>query len=98
MGKINLERIHKIAFARLISDLIEADLIVEEGEIDFFEKFISKDCFNISESMLVIAKKMDFAKAMSILKELDEERRTDIVGTLQSLALSDGTCAPLESI
>ena len=68
-----LERVQRIALARILSDLIEADFIVEEKEMDFFEDTISKDGFNISESMLVEAKRMDFAKAMSILKELDGE-------------------------
>ena len=68
-----LERVQRIALARILSDLIEADFIVEEKEMDFFEETISKDGFNISESMLIEAKRMDFAKAMSILKELDGE-------------------------
>ena len=47
-----LERVQRIALARILSDLIEADFIVEEKEMDFFEDTISKDGFNISESML----------------------------------------------
>ena len=37
-----LEREHKIAFARIITDLIEADFVVEADEMQFFEKIISK--------------------------------------------------------
>lgn len=96
--KIHLDRTQKIAFARVISDLIEADFIVEEREMEFFENIISKNGLNISESMLVEAKKMDFAKAVSILKELDVERREQIIDCLRDLALSDGTCVPLEAI
>lgn len=96
--KIQLDRIQKIAFARIISDLIEADFIVEEREMDFFEDIISKNGLNISESMLVEAKKMDLAKAVSILKELDKQRREQIIDCLKDLALSDGTCVPLEAI
>lgn len=93
-----LERVQRIALARILSDLIEADFIVEEKEMDFFEEIISKDGFNISESMLVEAKRMDFAKAMSILKELDGETREELVETLKRLSLSDGTCVPLEAV
>lgn len=96
--KIQLDRTQKIAFARIISDLIEADFIVEEREMDFFEDIISKNGLNISESMLIEAKKMDLAKAVSILKELDAERRGQIIECLKDLALSDGTCVPLEAI
>ena len=98
MEKLHLDRTQKIAFARIISDLIEADFIVEESEMDFFEDIISKNGLNISESMLVEAKKMDLAKAVSLLKELDSERRKQIINCLKDLALSDGTCVPLEAI
>lgn len=98
MEKLHLDRTQKIAFARIISDLIEADFIVEESEMDFFEDIISKNGLNISESMLVEAKKMDLAKAVSILKELDSERRKQTINCLKDLALSDGTCVPLEAI
>ena len=94
-----LHREHKIAFARIITDLIEADFVVEADEMLFFEKIISKEeGFAISEAMLVEAKKMDFAKALSILKTLDEDCRKLIVGTLKQLSMSDGVCVPLEAI
>jgi hypothetical protein len=57
---VNLEREHKIAFARVITDLIEADFVVEADEMRFFESVISKDMFAITETMLAEAKTMDF--------------------------------------
>ena len=93
-----LEREHKIAFARIITDLIEADFIVEADEMQFFEQAISKEGFAISESMLIEAKKMNFAKALSILKNLDAQNRKLIVDTLKQLSMSDGVCVPLEAI
>ena len=96
--KIQLDRIQKIAFARIISDLIEADFIVEEREMEFYESIISKNGLNISESMLIEAKTMDFAKAVKFLKELDIKERTSIIKILKELALSDGNCVPLEAI
>ena len=32
-----MDRLQKIAFARILSDLIEADFIVEQGEMEYFE-------------------------------------------------------------
>jgi len=95
---IIFNRDQKIAFARIITDLIEADFVVEADEMQFFEKIISKEGFAISAAMLVEAKKMDFAKALSILKTLDEDCRKLIVGTLKQLSMSDGVCVPLEAI
>ena len=92
------EREHKIAFARVITDLIEADFVVEADEMQFFEKIISKDGFAISNAMLIDAKKMDFTKALSILKSLDEGCRKLVVDTLKQLSMSDGVCVPFEAI
>lgn len=91
-------REHKIAFARIITDLIEADFVVEADEMDFFERVISKEGFAISDAMLVEAKKMDFAKALSVLKALDQRCRKLVVDTLKKLSMSDGVCVPLEAI
>ena len=94
----HFHREHKIAFARVITDLIEADFVVEVNEMQFFENIISKDGLSISEAMLVEAKKMDFAKALSILKTLDDSGRRFVVDTLKQLSMSDGVCVPLEAI
>ena len=95
---IKLHREHKIAFARIITDLIEADFVVEADEMQFFEKVIAKEGFAITNAMLIEAKKMDFAKALSILKTLDENSRKLVVDTLKQLSVSDGVCVPLEAI
>ena len=94
----SFEREHKIAFARIITDLIEADFVVEADEMQFFERIISKECFGISDAMLVEAKKMDFAKALSILKGLEFDSRKLVVDTLKQLSMSDGVCVPLEAM
>ena len=94
----NLHREHKIAFARVITDLIEADFVVEADEMQFFEKIISKEGFSISDAMLIEAKKMNFAKALSILKALEVNSRRIVVDTLKQLSMSDGVCVPLEAI
>lgn len=94
----HLDREYKIAIARVITDLIEADFVVEADEMQFFENIISKDGFSISDAMLVEAKKMDFAKALVILKKLDEDSRKLVVDTLKQLSMPDGVCVPLEAI
>lgn len=96
MGQFARE--HKIAFARIITDLIESDFVVEADEMQFFERVISKEGFDISNAMLVEAKKMDLAKALSVLKGMEEEDRKLVVDTLKELSLSDGVCVPLEAI
>lgn len=93
-----LTRDHKIAVARLITDLIEADFIVEADEMKLFEYMISKEVYAISETMLAESKKLDFAKALSTLRDLDYFHRVMIVDTLKKMSISDGVCVPLEAI
>ncbi len=93
-----LSKEQKTAFARVITDLIEADFVVEPDEMNFFEELISKERLGISDTMLIEAKKIDFAKAVSILKELEPKRRGELIQVLKQLSLSDGTCVPLEAI
>lgn len=92
-----LKRDERIAIARIIIDLIEADFVIEAGEMEFFERAISKECFNITDKMLVEAKKIDLAKALEMLKEIDIERRKALVLTLKQLSLSDDVCVPSEA-
>lgn len=93
-----MDRRQRIALARVISDLIEADFIVDEGEMDCFEQIISADGYRISREMLVEGKRMNLAKALATLAELDEGDRARLVDNLRRLALSDGMCVPLEAI
>ena len=60
-----LERIQRIALARILSDLIEADFIVEEDEMESFDKIKNEKDFNITISMLSEAKTKTFAEAIS---------------------------------
>jgi len=93
-----MKRQQKIAFARILADLIEADFIVEQGEMDYFEEIISRNKLNIKKTMLSEAKRLTLAKAIKTLKELDNDDIEEAIDLLKGLSLSDGTCVPLEAI
>ena len=93
-----MDRLQKIAFARILSDLIEADFIVEQGEMEYFERIISRNKLNIKKTMLSEAKRLTLARAIKILKELNETDVDMVIEFLKGLSLSDGTCVPLEAI
>lgn len=95
---IHLDRLQKIALARVMSDLIEADFIVDEGEMLCFEQAISKDGFGITPTMRIEGKKLDLAKAIERLKGLPSAARVAILHTLHRLSLADGTCVPPEAL
>lgn len=91
-------RMQRVALARVMMDLIEADFVVDEGEMACFEQAISAEHFAISPAMLVRAKQTDMAKAVETLKKLDETGRGIVADTLRQLSLSDGDCAAQEAL
>lgn len=68
MVKINLHDDQKIAFARIISDLIEADFIIDEGEMDYFKDVISKQHLNIKNEFVRKARKLNLEEATNSIK------------------------------
>ena len=90
------ENDHRIAFARIVSDLIEADFIIEASEIKKLEELKAK--FGISQYIFKESRKRTFAWAVEILCQLEEGVKEEVRKTLISLALSDGTCVPLEAL
>lgn len=96
---MTFEREERVAFARIISDLIEADFIVEEDEMETFDKIKDEKDFKITIDMLSEAKTKTFAEAVSILQKLkDDEKKVLIKDKLYDMSLSDGTCVPLEAL
>lgn len=96
---MTFEREERIAFARVVSDLIEADFIVKEKEIETFDKIRSEKDFNITISMLSEAKKKTFAEAVSTLQGMKDENKKQLIkDKLGEIALSDGSCAPSEAL
>lgn len=94
--RTQLDRTHKIAFSRVVSDLIEADFIVQQSELEAFEDVREK--YNISDNMLAEARQWTFADAIGTLSELKDEHKAEIISELERVSLSDGTCVPLEAI
>ena len=90
------DRNQRIAFARIISDLIEADFIIEADEIKKLGEI--KDKFNISQDMLIESRKRTFEWAVSILCQLKNSEKQEVKDALCGLALSDGSCVPLEAL
>lgn len=96
---MTFEREERIAFSRIISDLIEADFIIEENEMEAFDKIKDEKDFNITMSMLSEAKTRTLAEAVNTLQTLkDDEQKALIIKKLYEMALSDGNCVSLEAL
>ena len=83
---MTFEREERIAFARIISDLIEADFIVEEDEMASLDEIIKReDSSEKKESSAKKEKDSDFRITMDMLSEAKIKTFAEAVTTLQGI-------------
>ncbi len=86
---------HKTALAKVLSDLVQCDGIVNQGEIDFLHRAYS--VFRITTTSRKKATRLSLADAVRTLKTLGDEEKTAILRVLQMLSVSDDDLAQSES-
>ena len=86
----------KTAIARLLSDFIKADNVIEQGEIEELDK-LSK-LYHISEEDKQQAEKIHFSEAVAELSQLPYVQRQEIVEGLKRMTLADGKCVAQEAM
>ena len=87
---------HKTALAKVLSDLVQCDGIVNQGEIDFLQRVYS--LFNITLTSRKKATNISLSDAVDILKSLGNPEKVAILKMFQSLSLSDDSLDPTESL
>lgn len=86
----------RTAIARIISDMIKADNIIEESEIKDMKKLMSE--YSITHQEMSDARKIRFSDAVNTLKELTIKERKSFFDHIYSIALSDNICVPREAL
>lgn len=86
----------RTAMARIISDMIKADNIIEESEIKDMKKLMSE--YAITHNEMSEARKIRFTDAVNTLKELPMKERQAFFDHIYSIALSDNVCVPREAL
>lgn len=84
----------RTAMARIISDMIKADNIIEESEIKDMKQLMSK--YSISRQNMNEARKIRFSDAVTILQALSITEREKFFESIYKLSLSDNLCVPRE--
>lgn len=87
---------HKTALAKVLSDLVQCDGIVNQGEIEFLQQVYS--LFNITLTSRKKATNISLSEAVDILKGIGNPEKIAILKMFQSLSLSDDSLAPTESL
>ena len=86
----------RTAMARIISDMIKADNIIEESEIRDMKRLMSE--YSITHQEMSDARKIRFSNAVNTLKELPIKKRKTFFNHIYSIALSDNICVPREAL
>ena len=86
---------HKTALAKVLSDLVQCDGIVNQGEIDFLQRAYS--VFNITPTSRKKSTNISLSEAVRTLKTLGDEEKSALLRVLQMLSMSDDDLAGNES-
>lgn len=90
-------RQEKISIARIFSDLIMADRIVDAGEMDYWRK-VSKD-HDLDREILMGARDITLADAINTLRaSADRGLGRDFLGDCSGMTVSDGFCTHTEAL
>ena len=87
---------HRISLARIISDMIKADNIIEEREIK--EMKVLMKTYGINKDDMSEARGIRFSEAVNQLRELKQEEKNLIFENINKLALVDNACVQKEAL
>lgn len=82
----------RTAMARIISDMIKADNIIEESEIKDMKRLMSK--YSITQQDMSNARNVRFSEAVMILQDMPKTDRQAFFDCIYKIALSDNICVP----
>ena len=84
----------KTALAKVLSDLVQCDGIVNQGEIDFLQRV--NTAFGITSASRKKATTLSLSDAVGILKTLGDREKIALLHLFQSLSLADDQIDPRE--
>ncbi len=93
---MKFNELHKTALAKALSDLVQCDGIVNQGEIDFLQQVYA--LFNITLTSRKKATNISLSDAVNILKSLGRQEKNALLRVFQCLSLSDDSLDPSESL
>ena len=92
-----MQKMYKVAVARIFADLIKADRIIDIGEMECWRSICSK--YGIDRSVRAEAIDMSFAEALETIRTSEVRGlKEDLLGDCRSMTVSDGFCAHSEAL
>lgn len=91
-----MNKIEKISIARIVSDLIKADSVIDSREMEFFS--IIKDKYHLNKEHLCDARFITFSDAVNNLCCLLDEEKRNLLDLFKTITLADGMCNKDEAL
>ena len=86
----------KTAIAKILSDLIQSDGIVNQGEIDYLKMVCNE--LDISLANLQKSENIALSEAVSILKKCGKTEKSALMQIIQQIVMSDNSLSPDEAL
>lgn len=86
----------RIAISRVISDMIKADNIIEETEIQDMKQLMSD--YSLTRQDMEAAQNIKLSDAIPVLRVLPQKVREEFVNKIYGIAQSDNVCVPREAL
>ena len=86
----------RIAISRVISDMIKADNIIEETEIQDMKQLMSD--YSLTRQDMEAAQNIKLSDAIPVLRVLPKKVREELVNKIYGIAQSDNVCVPREAL
>ena len=86
----------RIAISRVISDMIKADNIIEETEIQDMKQLMSD--YSLTRQDMEAAQNIKLSDAIPVLRVLPQKVREELVNKIYGIAQSDNVCVPREAL
>ena len=91
-----MKQVERMSIMRIFADLILADSIIDNREIDAYVDFKKK--YSISKEDEILASEITLSEAIRYLRESDLGLQKDLIGDFNELVLSDGFCDKKEAL
>ena len=91
-----MNKIEKISIARIVSDLIKADSVIDSREMELFA--LVKDGYKLNRECLNDTRFMTFADAVNNLRFMGKADRAELMKLFKDITLADGMCNKDEAL
>ena len=86
----------KSAICRVLFDLIQADSIIDSGEMERYSALLEQ--YAISQEDEIAASQVTFADAVDTLSVMDDNIKSSLLHDFSQMTVSDGYCARSEAL